>query len=351
MPMEGAAVPSPFPGGRRGRLVLRRAPYYDRRVRMRRELPLDAGLVLRMAVATLLLFSVFIAVETLLVLNLVEVSRSGETGRGEPGRVHWLLSWVLLPVPLLAGVYMVLRAPSRALSSMKLEAATAASHPQLVEAVHRLSALAGVSAPKVAVSKSRVPTAFAVGISPGGSTVVVTEGLLELLEPPEVEAVLAHEVAHVAGRDGPVMTVAGSLAATIAAVTGMRFGYAQPEVKPLKEDPAGWLNNLLLRFVLLPLWLLALAAALSMSRAREHVADRGAVVLTGAPEHLMSALQKLSQPLSGIAEEDLRLVDRAGGLSIVPPSDAHWTLAWQYPPLDARLERLSAIARDLGRLG
>lgn len=153
---------------------------------------------------------------------------------------------------------------------------------------------------------------------------------------------LAHEVAHVANRDAPLMTVAGSLAATIASVTGMRFGYAKPD-----KDSADWG----LRVVLLPLWLLALAAALSMSRAREHVADRGAVVLTGAPEHLMSALQKLSRPLTGIGEEDIRLVDRAGGLSIVPPSDAHWTLAWQYPPLDGRLERLSAIARDLGRLG
>jgi heat shock protein HtpX len=258
------------------------------------------------------------------VLGLVEwvlvlIAQAGGGG-------YWLLP-AGLPIVVSALVWGV---PRLALVSCGAKVVVEGRHGDLVSVVERLSALAGIAAPRVAISKSWAPTAFAIGISPKGSTIVVTRGLIELLTPQEVEAVLAHEVTHVANRDSALLTVAGSLSLLAAAFGAMRFGrhdftHRKPDIL---LEPRDWFGMVFIRVTTFPLYVLGVAATLIVARTREHVADRGAAVLTGAPEQLMSALQKVADPRLVIPERDLRLVDGAGGLSIVPPPDAHWTLAW-----------------------
>src|SRR5205807_6521553 len=111
-----------------------------------------------------------------------------------------------------------------------------------------------------------------------------------------------------------------------------------------------------------PVWLIVLVVSivtyfisqiliLALSRYREFAADRGSALLTGAPEHLMSALQKISSDMFRIPERDLREVETMNAFFIIPASvkSRASSLFATHPPLEQRLERLAEIAREPGR--
>jgi heat shock protein HtpX len=209
--------------------------------------------------------------------------------------------------------------------------------PEVHATLDRLCALAEATKPRLAVSPEEVPEAFALGVSPGRSVIVVTRGLLARLEPKEVEAVLAHELSHIVNRDGAVMTVASF--PLFASSWLVRKG---------REKPV----TLLLLFLVFPyvlaaavLYLVCQALTRSLAVCRELSADRGAAILTGAPENLASALQKLTGAVGLIPKEDLRRVAPLNALFIVgvdPVLRAH-------PPVQKRLAALGAIGREEGR--
>jgi len=224
-----------------------------------------------------------------------------------------------------------------ALRLVGAEVATSADEPQLHAALDRLCALADVSKPRLFVSPEDVPEAFALGVRPSRSAIVVTSGLLRRLEPGEVEAVLAHELAHIANRDGAVMT-----AASFPLFAGSWL------VRKTREKPATLLVLVLVfPYVLAAgvLYLVCPALTRSLATCRELSADRGAAILTGAPENLASALQKLTGAVGLIPKEDLRRVAPLNALFIVgvdPVVRAH-------PPVQERLAALAAIGRKEGR--
>jgi heat shock protein HtpX len=165
--------------------------------------------------------------------------------------------------------------------------------------------------------------------------VVLTRSLRELLSPEELEAVLAHELAHIANRDAFVMTVA-----TVPGAVGAELTYSQ--------GYGGYVWFFLWPIGALLLgWSTLLTGALS--RYRELVADRGSALLTGTPERLMSALQKLSAGISRIPSEDLRLAPGFEALFIVPTRRRRFALFADHPPLAHRLDALSRLARDMGK--
>jgi heat shock protein HtpX len=229
--------------------------------------------------------------------------------------------------------------------------------PALHAAVERLAALADLPVPRLALSPTDVPNAFTAGRSPRNAVVVVTRGLLRLLPDKELEAVLAHELAHVVNRDAFVMTLVSAPAALGHRLFSWVFTAPHRAQGPVK----GVVFIALLYFfsVLLMLWILyAIATALVMtiSRYREYVADSGAVLLTGAPEQLMSALQRLASELPLIPRADLRAVSGASAFFIVPvelSSDSFeidpQRIFASHPPLDRRLARLAKEGRELGR--
>jgi heat shock protein HtpX len=208
-----------------------------------------------------------------------------------------------------------------------------AEGPMLHAAVGRLAALADAPKPRVAVIDSMVPNAFATGRAPARSTIAITRGLLAELEPPEVEAVLAHELAHVVNRDGAVMTVASFPALTLREVIrGASWKL--------------WVFGLPLMVLACLAYALSLGLMLTVSRCREYAADRGAALMTGAPEQLMSALQKIAGRMPQIPEQDLRNVAAMSAFFILPTKLRSFT----HPPLDKRLARLASLASELGRL-
>jgi heat shock protein HtpX len=224
--------------------------------------------------------------------------------------------------------------------------------PELHDMIERLCAMADLPKPRVAVIDSDVPNAFATGRNQKHAAVAVTTGLWNRLEPREVEGVLAHELSHIANRDVLVMTVASFFALLAALLT--RFGLYSGMFGGIgggrdnNNSVPVWLIILLVSVVT---YFLSQILILALSRYREYAADRGSALITGAPEYLMSALQKIASGITQIPQRDLREVEGMNAFFIVP---TNWRsrageLFMTHPPLEKRLAALGEIAREMGR--
>ena len=229
--------------------------------------------------------------------------------------------------------------------------------PELHAMVERLCAMADLPKPRVAIVPSNVPNAFATGRNPKHAAIAVTEGLWNRLEPREVEAVLAHELSHVANRDVLIMTVASFFAMLAAFLTrwGLYFGMWGGGYGGGNRNNNNGNNQV-------PVWLIIFAVSVityvisfilirTISRYREYAADRGSALITGAPENLMSALQKIASGITQIPQQDLREVAGMNAFFIVP---TNWRrqvgeLFMDHPPMEKRLAALAQIAREMGK--
>jgi len=228
--------------------------------------------------------------------------------------------------------------------------------PDLHAMVERLCAMADLPKPRIAVVDTPVPNAFATGRNPKHAAVAVTTGLWRRLEAPELEGVLAHELSHIANRDVLVMTVASFFAMLAAILT--RFGlYAGMFGGGYGGGNRNNGNN-----NQVPVWLIVFAVSVvvyaisfvlirTISRYREYAADRGSAIITGAPENLMSALQKISSNITQIPQRDLREVQGMNAFFIIPTNWKTNMSEWMmdHPPLEKRLAALSEIAREMGK--
>jgi heat shock protein HtpX len=230
--------------------------------------------------------------------------------------------------------------------------------PDLHAMVERLCAMANLPKPRVAVVDSNVPNAFATGRNPKHAAVAVTTGLWHRLEPQEVESVLAHELSHVANRDVLVMTVASFFAMLAAMLTrwglffgmwggGFGGGYGGNRNNNNNQVPI-WLIVFLVSIVV---YAISFILIRTISRYREYAADRGSAIITGAPENLMSALQKISSGITQIPQQDLREVAGMNAFFIIPTNWKTQMSEWMmdHPPLEKRLAALAEIAREMGK--
>jgi len=222
--------------------------------------------------------------------------------------------------------------------------------PELHAMIERLCTMADLPKPRVAIIDTDVPNAFATGRNPKHAAIAVTRGLWQRLEPQEIEGVLAHELSHVANRDVLIMTVASFFAMLAGLLT--RFGlysgmFGGGRSRDNNSVPV-WLIVLLVSVVT---YFLSQLLILAISRYREFAADRGSALITGAPEHLMSALQKISSDMFRIPQRDLREVAGMNAFFIIPTTVKSTTaqLFMTHPPLEKRLVALAEIAREMGR--
>jgi heat shock protein HtpX len=221
--------------------------------------------------------------------------------------------------------------------------------PELHDMIERLSAMADLPKPRVAVIPTDVPNAFATGRSPKRAVVAVTEGLWNRLSKPEIEGVLAHELSHIGNRDVAIMTIS-SFFAMVAAML-MRMGLWGGMFGGDRDRSGGAPVWLIMFAVSMLTYVISYVLILMISRYREYAADRGAAIITGAPENLMSALQRISSSMTQIPQRDLREVQGMNAFFIVPTSvkSSFAELFMTHPPLEKRLARLAEIAREMGR--
>jgi heat shock protein HtpX len=264
------------------------------------------------------------------------------------------LSFGLVFVIAAAGLFAQYWFSSRiALYAMNAREVSPAEAPELHGIVDRLCALADMEKPRVAIADSDVPNAFATGRSPKDSVVCATTGILRRLTPPELEAVLAHELSHVAHRDVAVMTIAGFLGVAAGFLTRMMFWFGPMIGGGGDDDDEGgagsWLAIMAVSIIVYGLSFLLTRA---LSRYRELAADRGGAIITGAPATLAAALVKVTGAMGSIPTRDLRAAEPFNAFFFTPaiaPGFSISSLFSTHPPLERRLAQLAELEQSLGR--
>src|SRR5918911_465918 len=221
--------------------------------------------------------------------------------------------------------------------------------PELHDMVERLCAMSDLPKPRVAVVDTDVPNAFATGRNPKHAVVAVTTGLWRRLDPKEIEGVLAHELSHIANRDVLIMTVASFFAMLAALLTrigmyaGFFGGFGGGRDSNNNNAVPVWLFVTLVSIVV---YAISFVLIRTISRYREYAADRGSALITGAPEYLMSALQKISSEMFRIPQRDLREVEAMNAFFIIPASVKRSTaeLFMSHPPFEKK--KLAAPAAE-----
>ena len=237
-----------------------------------------------------------------------------------------------------------------ALASMGAREVSPADGPwarELIGMIQRLCIQADIPMPRVAIAQTSMPNAFAVGRSQKNATVCVTSGLLNLLEPGEVEAVVGHELTHIANRDVMVMTLASFFASIASFIVQMGFWFGGMVDDRDRDSGIGILGLMLVSAVVyIVSWLLLQA----LSRYREFAADRGSAMITGRPSALISALLKIEGGMAQTPKQDLRQASgELAAFYIFPPAakESLTALFSTHPPLEKRIDALQRLERQL----
>jgi heat shock protein HtpX len=313
----------------------------------------DRGLTARMTLTMFLLGVVFVAFITVLVLIL------GHTNISSGGIV-----FIAVLVGLALGIGSFWYSDKIALSTAQARIVTPEDGPQAARLhgiVDRLTALANMPKPRLAIAPSPMLNAFATGRNEKTSVLVATTGLLNSnLDDRELEAVLAHELSHVAHKDVAVMTIASFIG--IIAGLLVRFAFYSELFGGGGRSNNNNNNGGALPVVLVVLVVGVVTYAVSfllirlLSRYRELAADRAGALLTGQPSALASALQKVSGSMNAIPTKDLRAAEPLNAFYFIPAFKKSEKggfslngLFSTHPSLERRLRQLSEISEQLSK--
>jgi len=234
-----------------------------------------------------------------------------------------------------------------ALRAMAARPVSPADAPELHTIVDHLCMQANVPKPQVAIVESRMPNAFALGRTQKTATVCATTGLLALLSPVELEAVLAHELSHIVNHDAMVMTVASFLA-SISAIL-VRFGFIFGGGRGFGRGRNQGSLFVVVLLVSIAVYAISFVLLRALSRYREYAADRGSAIITGRPSALSSALLKITGRIDLIPTRDLRAATQMNALFIIPAGakTAMSSVFATHPPVEKRIEALNRLEAQL----
>ncbi|WP_292392400.1 zinc metalloprotease HtpX [Methanoculleus sp. UBA303] len=215
-------------------------------------------------------------------------------------------------------------------------------YPELHRMIERLATAADLPKPKIGVMPSPVPNAFATGRGPSHAVVAVTDSIMRMLTPAELEAVLAHEMSHVKNRDMLTLTMASFI--SMLAFLIMRNWIFMGLFGNRDNNNMGAL--ILVYVVSIVVWLVSTLLTRALSRYREFAADRGSAALTNNPQALISALQKISGRMDYIPAEKKREVEGANAFFIIPALSGNtlMELFSTHPSLEKRVAALEDLA-------
>jgi len=223
----------------------------------------------------------------------------------------------------------------------------AQSAPRFYAMVQELAARAQLPMPRVYLINEDAPNAFATGRNPEHAAVAATTGILRLLSERELRGVMAHELAHVKHRDILISTISATMAGAISALAnfGMLFGGRDSEGRPA--------NPIVSIAVMILAPLAASLIQMAISRSREFEADRGGAEISGDPQALASALQKIHQLARGIPLQAAEAHPETAQMMIMNPLSAGGLrgLFSTHPPTEERVAALMAMAQAGGRSG
>jgi len=309
----------------------------------------DRGLTVRMGLTMFLLGLVFVA----FVAAIIGISAAVHASDGAI-----VFFAVVLGGGLAIGSFFY--SDKIALSTAGAQLVTPQQAPELHGIVDRICALADMPKPRIAISPTDLPNAFATGRNSEHAVLCVTQGLMRRLTPEELEGVISHEMSHVAHKDVMVMTVASFLA--IIAGLLIRFSFYGELFGGGGRRGGGNNNNqgalpilLIIMAVSIVVYAISFLLIRLLSRYRELAADRSGALLTGQPSALASALQKVSGSIARIPTKDLREAAPLNAFFFAPALSAQQAqskfgeLFSTHPSLDKRLAQLAKISQQLGQ--
>ena len=252
-----------------------------------------------------------------------------------------------------------------AMFAMHAKEVTPQEAPELHGIIDRLCALADMPKPRVAIARTDVPNAFATGRSPKAAVVCATTGLMRRLDEPEVEAVLAHEISHVAHRDVAIMTIASGLGMIAGLLTRVMF-YSEifGGGRGRNNNSGGQLVliEMIVMLVSIVVYFVSFLLTMALSRYRELAADRSGAILIGQPALLASALIKISGEMGRVPTKDLRAAEPFNAFFFVPALTSaqdrqrgqsggfsFGDLFRTHPTLERRLAQLDQLEHQLGQ--
>ena len=238
-------------------------------------------------------------------------------------------------------------APQAALRALDADRVDEQQYPDLHARVGRLAAQAGVPKPDIAVAPQSAPNAFATARGRDDAVVAVTEGLLERVDDDELDAVLAHELAHIEHRDALVMSLVTFLVTAGALVVRnfWWFGSGGGDGGGGGDGQPWIVGFVAVAFVA---WIGGYLVSRAVSRHREFAADRGAAAITGSPGAMASAIDSISEEMAATPDDDLRDHAELNALFVVP-AEAKSRLSRMmatHPDPEKRIERLADLAGE-----
>jgi heat shock protein HtpX len=238
-----------------------------------------------------------------------------------------------------------------ALATLGAHEVSESEEPELHAVIERLCIQADLPKPRVAVIEARMPNACALGRSQKAATVCATRGLLQMLEPAELEGVIAHELTHVINRDVMVMTIASFFATVAALIIRFAFFFGGGFGGGGRDEGAEAIELVIL--VSVAVYAISFVLLRALSRYREFAADRGSAILTGRPSALASALIKISGTIERIPKNDLRTAEGMSAFFIIPAraKNSLMNVFADHPPLEKRLAALSRLESQLQGTG
>ena len=220
--------------------------------------------------------------------------------------------------------------------------------PELHAMIDRLASRAQVPKPRLAVMKNSIPNAFATGRNPNNAVVAVTTGLRQRITGDELEAVLAHELAHVANRDIRILSIANFFVmVTSFLMTILFWNMLFGGMGGRRSNQGGAI--MLVYLITMVVYFLGQLLVLALTRYREYGADHGGAVLSGNPRALAAALQKISGSMGRIPKDDLRKVQTANAFMIIPAvaGEGMQNLFSTHPPAEERIRRLREMEHQM----